>query len=191
MIGQVWARLQLFFAQGTGVMIGDKKIQVMVLDEEPLDNISRVEPYGYSYRAKSGCQTYLVFPSGDRSHGLALIVGDKRYQMVIEEGEVALHDDEGNHVHIKRGGVIEVKATTEVIADTPFFRTTQDAQIGGNLVVLGATQSNAGFCGNGGGAAELKSGAQVSGPFTVNGKDVSDGHKHISNAPGTPTSEVI
>ena len=67
MIGQVWARLQLLFAQGVGLMIGADKVQARVLADEPLNNLSRVEPYGYSYRPKPGCQTYLLFPSGDRS----------------------------------------------------------------------------------------------------------------------------
>lgn len=190
MIGQVWNRLQLLFAQGVGTLIGADKVQVKVLDEETLDNIARVEPYGYSYRPKPGCQTYLVFPAGDRSYGVALVIGDKRYQMDLAEGEVALHDDEGNHVHIKRGGVIEVKAATKVIADTPLFETTHDAQIGGNLVVLGQTQSAGGYSGASGAAAEMTAGAKVSGEFKVNGKDVDETHTHTSTAPGQPTSGV-
>lgn len=190
MIGQVWNRLQLLFAQGKGSIVGDKKVQVTVLDGETLDNVIRVEPYGFSYRPKPGCQTYLLFPSGDRSHGVAIVIGDKRYQMELSEGEVALHDDEGNHVHIRRGGVIEVKASAKVLADTPMFETTRDARIGGDLVVLGKTQSDAGFYGNNGGAAEMIGGARVSGEFQVNGKNVGDGHTHTGNAPGAPTSGV-
>lgn len=131
MIRQVWNRLQLIFAQGVCTLIGADKVQVKVLDGETLDNIDRVEPYGFSYRPKKGSRAHLFFPSGDRSYGVALVIGDKRYQMDLQEGEVALHDDEGNHVHLKRGGVIEVKAATKVIADTPVFETTGDAVIGG------------------------------------------------------------
>jgi len=189
-IGQIWNRLQLLFAQGVGTLIGADKVQVQVLDGETLNNINRVEPYGFSYRPKPGCQTYLLFPSGDRSYGVAIVIGDKRYQMDLVEGEVALHDDEGNHVHLRRGGVIEVKASAKVLADTPLFETTHNAQIGGDLVVLGKTQSNAGFYGNNGGSAEMIGGARVTGEFTVNGKNVSDGHTHTSNAPGAPTSGV-
>ncbi|MFV8669677.1 phage baseplate assembly protein V [Ralstonia pseudosolanacearum] len=188
---QIWARLQLLFAQGVGLMVGADRVQVRVLDEETLDNINRVEPYGFSYRPKAGCQTYLAFPSGDRSYGVALIIGDKRYQMNLVDGEVAIHDDEQNWVHIKRGGIIEVKATTKVLADTPMFETTKDAKIGGNLMVAGQTSSAGGYYGDGGGAAQMKGGADVTGHFTVNGKDASDGHKHTSNAPGTPTSGVL
>lgn len=190
MIGQIWSRLQLLFAQGVGALIGADFVQVKVLDGETLGNVKRVEPYGYSYRPKAGCQTYLLFPSGDRSYGVAIVIGDKRYQMNLVEGEVAIHDDEENWVHIKRGGIIEAKAATKVIADTPLFETTGDAKIGGNLQVAGQTSSAAGYYGAGGAAAQMSGGAQITGEFKVNGKDVGDGHTHTSTAPGTPTSGV-
>lgn len=106
MIGQVWRRLQLLFAQGVGALIGADLVQVKVLDGETLGNVKRVEPYGFSYRPKPGCQTYLLFPSGDRSFGVAIVIGDRQYQMDLEEGEVALHDDQGQHVHLKRDGIV-------------------------------------------------------------------------------------
>ncbi|MRD73289.1 phage baseplate protein [Rhodocyclus tenuis] len=170
-------------------MIGADKVQARVLDEEPLHNIIRVEPYGYSYRPKPGCQTYLLFPNGDRSYGVAIVVGDKRYQMKLEEGEVGIHDDEENWVHIKRGGIVEAKAATKVIADTPLFETTGNAKIGGDLVVKGKTNSN-GYFGPDGGVAKMQGGAAVSGEFKVNGKNVDDNHTHTTNAQGAPTSGV-
>lgn len=142
MIRQVWTRLQLLCAQGVCNLIGADKVQVRVLDGEPLNNIDRVEPYGFSYRPKTGSRAYLFFPAGDRSYGVALVIGDKRYQMDLQEGEVALHDDEGNHVHIKRGGIIEVKASTRVVADTPIFETTGDVVVSG-ISFLGHTHSDA------------------------------------------------
>lgn len=168
---QVWNRLQLLHAQGVGTLIGADKVQVKVLDGETLDNIDRVEPYGFSNRPHPGCRAYLSFPSGDRSYGVALIIGDKQYQMDLQEGEVALHDDEGNHVLMKRGGIVEVAANTKVIAQTPLFATSGDAQVGGKLTVLG--------------------GIEITGPATANGKNISESHTHTSETPGTPTSGVI
>lgn len=167
---QVWHRLQLISAQGNTTLIGADKVQVQVLDKETLENIDRVEPYGYSYRAKPGSRAYLQFPAGDRSYGVALIIGDKRYQLELQEGEVAMHDDEGNHVLMKRGGIIEAKAATKVIAQTPLFETSGDAKIGGKLVVLG--------------------GLDITGTATANGKNISESHTHTSTLPGTPTSDV-
>lgn len=196
MIAQIFTRLKLLFSQGVGTLIGAEKVQVRALDSEPLDNINRVEPYGYSYRPKPGCETYLLFPHGDRSYGVAIVIGDKRYQMTLVEGEVAIHDDEENWVHIKRGGIIEAKASTKVIADTPLFETTQDAKIGGNLLVKGQTISEQGYSGEGGSRAWLKDGVLVEdgaeirdgtklldgldvfGHQTCNGKDTSETHTH-------------
>lgn len=170
MIRQVWNRLQLVCAQGVSTLSSADKIQAKVLDGETLHNLDRVEPYGLSYRAKPGSRAFLFFPSGDRSYGIALVIGDKRYQMDLIEGEVALHDDEGNHVHLKRGGVIEAKAAVKVIADTPLFEITGDVRIGGRLYALG--------------------GLEVTGVATANGKNISDSHTHTSTLPGTSTSTV-
>lgn len=213
MIRQVWNRLQLMIAQGMTVQIGADQVQVRVLDEEVLNNIDRVEPYGFSYRPKANSRAYLFFPSGDRAYGVALVIGDKRYQMDLAEGEVALHDDEGNHVHLKRGGVIEAKASTKVIADTPLFETTQNAKIGGDLLVMGKTTLTqdvscaanvsvtgnvsaalvmaAGFSGMGGAGAVMPGGVSINGAITVNGISIGPNHKHTSGGPGAATSGVI
>ncbi|MDR0673314.1 MAG: phage baseplate assembly protein [Zoogloeaceae bacterium] len=130
----VWQRLQLLFAHGVGLLLGHEKAQARVLDEEILPNLDRVEPYGFSYRPKPGCQTYLLFPSGDRSYSVALVIGDKQYNMQLQEGEVAIHDDEGNYVHLQRGGnivvnaaqTVTVKAGTKVRLETPLLEVTGD-----------------------------------------------------------------
>lgn len=185
---QIWSRVQLLFGQGRVARVGARDVQVRVLDEEVLE-AARVQPYGFSHRPLGG-EAYLGFVAGDRALGIALIVGDRRYEMDLSAGEVAIHDHQGNFVHIQAGGVIEVCASTKVVATTPLLETTGDVHIGGNLVVAGSTQA-AGFYGPSGAAASLAGGAQVEGTFVVNGKDVSDGHVHISSAPGTPTSGVV
>nr|VFK61616.1 MAG: Mu-like prophage protein gp45 [Candidatus Kentron sp. TUN] len=202
MLRQLWVRMQLLVAVGRGLLIRSDKVQARILSDEVLTNIDRVEPYGYSYRPKSGCQTYLLFPSGDRSHGVAIVIGDRRYQMELAESEVAIHDHAGNHVHLQRGGVIEAKAATKVIADTPLFETTGHAKIAGDLevagdtllkgdtLVEGSTTSNGGYYGVNGGAATMQGGLQVTGTFTVNDKNVSDTHTHTSNGQWVQTTGV-
>jgi phage gp45-like len=121
---------------------GKHHAQVKILDDEVLTNVSHVTPYGFSHSPRAGAQAHMMFPSGDRSFGIALVVGDKQYNMTLEGGEVALHDDAGNYVKIKTGGIIEVKSSTKVIADTPLFECTHDCKIGGNLEVVGDITSN-------------------------------------------------
>ncbi len=167
MIDQVWRRLQLLFAQGKVTRVSGDKVQMRVLDEEVLD-VRRVTPYGFSHRPPGG-EAYVAFVAGDRAQGIALVVGDKRYTMDLAGGEVAIHDAEGNHVHIKSGGVIEVKASTRVIADCPDFEATGNVRVRGQLVVEG--------------------GVQVTGAMQINGKDVGDGHRHVLGS--STTGEVV
>ena len=190
MIDQIFRRLQLLFSVGKAVLTGRNNVQASFFDDDLSPNVRHVEPYGFSYFPNDGAEVYGLFVNGDRALGFALITGDKRYKMILQKGEVAIHDDSGNFVHIKRGGVIHVKASAKVIADTPLFEATHDAVVGGNLLVKGNTQSNAGFYGINGGMAEMNGGAKVKGGFEVNGKDVSDGHSHTCPHGGT-TSGVM
>lgn len=128
----LWQRLQLLVGQGVATLVQHGMVQARVLAEE-LVKAQRVEPYGLSYRPKPGAQVYLVFPSGDRANAIALLVGDKRYQMTLQEGEVALHDDEGQHVHLGRGGVVTVKANTRLVLQAP------DVQIVSNSLTHNST----------------------------------------------------
>lgn len=106
MITHVWRRLQLMVAQARGLRITTHRIQVSALDSETLDNVDRIQSYGVSTRPKPGCQAYVIFPAGDRAHGLCVVVGDRRYTLELVEGEVALHDDQGQMVKIARDMVL-------------------------------------------------------------------------------------
>jgi len=166
MINQIWNRLQLLSGSGALQLSKNGKLQVKGMDEEVLDNIDHVTPYGFSHAPRAGAKTHLNFPAGDRSYGVALVVGDSRYTMQLEGGEVAIHDDAGNYVKIKTGGVVETKAATKVIADTPLFECTHDCKIGGKLEVVGETTL-----------------ANV----TSNGKNISNLHTHQNNGAGVVT----
>lgn len=134
MLGQIFRRLQLLVAQGTAAMVGHDNLQAKVLDGEVLGNIKRVEPYGFSHRPHAGAQAYLVFPNGDRSLGIALIVGDRQYSLQLQPGEVALHDDQGQKVHLTRDGIvvdgagkpITLTNAPEVFADVPLLKCAGD-----------------------------------------------------------------
>jgi len=171
---QIAQRLRLTVAQGIARLVSAKTVQAEVLDAELLPNVQRVEPYGLSYRPKPGAEVYMVFPSGDRALGIALIVGDKRYQLDLQEGEVALHDDSGNFVKLGKGGVATVKASTSVTIDTPILKTTGSLEVAGGLTV--------------GGATTLSAGADVAGDLKNNGKFVGSTHTHTSSPPGQITS---
>jgi len=75
-----------------------------------------------------------VFPSGDRTRGFALVVGDRQYNLVLADGEVALHDDLGQKVHLTRSGiVIDGSGMPITFTNTPKVRMETDLEVTGNI----------------------------------------------------------
>jgi phage baseplate assembly protein V len=187
MASDVFRRLQLLFAQGMAARVGHQKIQARALSDEVLPNIDRVEPYGFSCRPKPGAQAYLLFPSGDRSYGVAIVIGDRQYNMELAEGEVALHDDEGNHVHIRRGGEIVANASARITLKAPEIvldgqvTATQSATVNQGLAVLGEGETGSAVAGT----------FRIEGKIFCNGKDISDEHTHSGVQPGSETSGAV
>lgn len=107
MIGDIWRRLQLIFSQGDGVGTTHDRVLMTGLTDEVPPKVRRVEPYALSYRPPKGkSEPYVVYPGGDRAEGICILIGVKRYQLELLEGEVALHDDQGQKVHLTRNGIV-------------------------------------------------------------------------------------
>jgi len=96
-----------------------QSLQIKMRGNEAKENIEHFEPYGYTSKPKPGSEAITLFFNGDRSHGVAIVVADRRYRLTtLEEGEVALCDDLGQKVHLKRDRIlIETPFTFEVRAD--------------------------------------------------------------------------
>lgn len=120
----------------TGINAAGKMqlLQVDLLAGETKDGVEHLEPYGYTAHPRKGAEGLAVFLDGDRSHGLVIMVGDRRFRLRgLAEGEVALYTDEGDKLHFKRGrlvdletGIFTIKATTKVRMETPLVETTGD-----------------------------------------------------------------
>lgn len=81
-------------------------VQVSLRDGELKDVLEHIEPYGYTSNPHSGAEAVTLFFNGDRSHGIAIVVGDRRYRLKnLESGEVALHDDQDQVVYLTRDGI--------------------------------------------------------------------------------------
>ena len=107
--------------QGVATLIGADTAQATFFTDETVSNLRRPTPYGFSHKPKAGAQVYAAFVGGDRAAGFALIVGDKRYVMDLQDGEVAIHDDDGNHVLLGKGGNITVNAKTKLTLNAPMI----------------------------------------------------------------------
>jgi phage gp45-like len=63
------------------------------------------EPTGEG-KQRTGAEAFMGFMGGGRSHGVAFMAGDRRYRLYkLANGEVAMHDDQGQQIHMKRDGL--------------------------------------------------------------------------------------
>jgi phage baseplate assembly protein V len=86
-----------------------QRVQARVLSNETKDDIEHFQPYGFTSHPKPGAEALIIFIGGNRTHGIAPVVDDRRYRLRhLEPGEVALYTDEGTSVVLKRGKVVEV-----------------------------------------------------------------------------------
>lgn len=123
-------------------------MQVKLLAGEVKDGMEHFEPYGFTSNPLAGAEALAAFFGGDRSHGVIICAGDRRFRLKnTAPGEVALYTDEGDKLHFKRGRVIEietltlkVKAETAVEFDTPLISTTGKIVSQGDQVAGGISQ---------------------------------------------------
>lgn len=93
-------------------------LQIRLLAGELKDDVEHMEPYGFTSHPNPGAEGIAVFPGGDRSHGVVVVVADRRFRLQgLKPGEVALHDDQGVCVHLTREGPV-VKAAGKPILFT-------------------------------------------------------------------------
>ncbi|ELY6212262.1 phage baseplate assembly protein [Cronobacter dublinensis] len=83
---------------------------------ETKENVEYIEPYGFTSTAHAGAEAVVLFPSGDRSHGVVISVADRRYRLKgLRSGEVAIYTDEGDSIVLKRGRVTEITTSALVV----------------------------------------------------------------------------
>ncbi|ASV33135.1 phage baseplate assembly protein V [Candidatus Hamiltonella defensa] len=113
--------------RGTNSTAACQRVDVSLIAGETKAGMEYLEPYGFTGIAHAGAEGVALFLSGDRSHGIVINMADRRYRLKdLQTGEVALYTDEGDHIVLKRGRVIEVttdtfvvKAKNKVVLDTP------------------------------------------------------------------------
>ena len=149
MIGHVYNRMKLMVSSGVLSGYKDGKARVKMLDGEVPPHIKMVTPYGFVHSPKQGSQSYVVFPGGDRSFGIALVIGDTRYSIHASDVEVGLHDDKGNHIYIKSDGGIDVVSSGEVSVSAAKVKISGDFELVGNMVVGGSIVASGTVTGGG------------------------------------------
>jgi len=112
---------------------GLRRAQIRFDDAETRDETPLVGQYGLSSRPLPGADAIVVFVAGNRAKGIVIATNDARYQLDLAPGEVALHTDEGDHIHFRRGGVASLRAATRLAIDTPLITSTGRIEAAGDV----------------------------------------------------------
>lgn len=139
---------------------GVQMVQVTVLDGEVHNEVERAQPYGLTSRPFADAEAVFLAVGGTRSHGIIIDLGDRRYRLKnLEEGEVALYDDQGQTIILKRDGIrIETDQKVDIVAD--------QVNVEASTVTVTADTVNLGGTG---GAAVARVGDPVAGGFITAG----------------------
>jgi len=84
--------------------------------DEDIDNREYFQHYGYTSRPPAGAEIIII---KEGNHILAIASDDRRYRISLADGECALYDNQGQKIHLKAGGQIDVFALTKVLATAP------------------------------------------------------------------------
>lgn len=121
-----------------------QQLQVELLADETIDGVEHVQPYGFAAHPFPDAEGIGLAVGGLRSHLLVINAADRRYRIKLEQGEVAIHDDQGQSVVLKRDGVeIHAKKITMVSDDaieltgTSFKVTADQVEIASDDVKIG------------------------------------------------------
>lgn len=104
-------RIQNAITRATIKLINSKtktqSLQIGLLAGEIKGNIEHMEPYGFTSHPNPGAEAIALFFGGDRSNGVVVVAADKRYRLLnLQQGEVAIYDDQGQKVVLTRDGIV-------------------------------------------------------------------------------------
>jgi len=146
--------LTRLLARGTVVLANSanklQSLQMRLTAGEVNDDMEHFEPYGFTSNPLAGAEGIATFLGGDRSHGVVLVVADRRYRLkALAAGEVAIYTDEGDKIHFKRGRVIDIdtatlniRASSGVTIDSPTLSMSGKIVSRGDQVAAGISQIN-------------------------------------------------
>jgi phage baseplate assembly protein V len=82
-------------------------LQISMPGGEGKSDIEHLEPYGFTSAALEGAEAVAAYFDGDRSHGVVLVVADRRYRLKgLKSGEVAIYDNEAKSVTLTQNGIV-------------------------------------------------------------------------------------
>lgn len=101
-----------------------QELQITGLGSEVLDALEHFQAYGLTSVPHAGAEGLVLNLAGSRALAVVINVDDRRYRLTgLQPGEVALYDDLGQTIELRRNGIYinaahgDVHVTGDVIAD--------------------------------------------------------------------------
>lgn len=140
-------RVMLMVGRGIVRVINDalrwQECQVSLLAGEVRDGVERAQNYGFTAHPHPGAEAIVIFLGGNRDHGVIIAADDRRYRLKgLAAGEVALYDDLGKTIVLKRNGDVHVTASRLLLDG--------DLQVNGNVEVDGTIHATGTIVDDGG-----------------------------------------
>jgi len=84
-----------------------QELGVRLEDGHRPTKVEHWHPYGITYHPFPGSEIVALAIKGNRDHVVIIPAADRRYRLKnLAEGELAVHDDQGQKVHFTRGGLV-------------------------------------------------------------------------------------
>jgi phage gp45-like len=129
-----------------------QELGISILSDDPMEEMERVQDYGYTSNPPDGSQVLVCFFAGNRSHGVVFRVDHKKYRVTdLEKGETALFtmwDAAGNphRIVMRKGNKMELYgaeikiggATAEALVKFASMKAQFDSHIHGYVSPGGA-----------------------------------------------------
>lgn len=154
--------------------LGRQTAQVEVTKGELIDDMERMQDYGFSSNPPpGGTDAFVAFLGGSREQGVIIRMENRNFRIkALKSGEVAMFDDLGNVIKLGRDSV-DVVATLKLTATAPTAEvtatTSAKVQVGAASMTITPTTI-----------------ALVSTILTHNGKNIGATHYHV----GSPNTAV-
>jgi len=158
-------RIRLTVSRGIVRLVSDalklQEVQIALLADETRDGVERFQNYGLTSVPLSGAEGVFLSVGGSRDHGIVIAIDDRRYRLKdLQAGEVALYDDQGQVIKLKRGKAIEITgcdtltatcavsatitapkaniiASTKITLTTPLLDVSGNIKVGGDITAVG------------------------------------------------------
>ncbi|SER56848.1 phage baseplate assembly protein V [Faunimonas pinastri] len=139
-----------------------QSVAVRILHDEAHEAVEHWHPYGFFSVPLEGAEALVGFLGGSRSHPIALAIADRRHRpQNSQAGEVGLHDDQEQLVHLTRDGiaVTSPKKLTLTVGSVTFTLSPDGVDIQG-----GTIKHNGKSIGSDHQHTGVKAGSDTSGP---------------------------